>query len=161
LGDSTALFASIVGLGAILAASAFWFTVVKVVGGLYLVYLGVRLMCADDSSVIASTVEQSGPGWELFVNTYLVTALNPKGMVFFAAFLPQFISPGAEGTEQLWVLATTFVILATINTTLYAVFADSARRLLSTASAQRRFNVTGGSLLVAAGLWAILAKRPA
>ena len=96
----------------------------------------------------------------LFANTYLVTALNPKGIVFFVAFLPQFISPAADVTRQLWVLAVTFVVLAATNATLYAVFAGSARRLLSSPRAQRRFNLAGGSLLGAAGIWALMARRP-
>ena len=102
-----------------------------------------------------------GPRWRLFANTYLVTALNPKSIVFFVAFLPQFISPNASVARQLWVLAVTFVTMATINATLYAVFAASVRRLLSLPQVQRRFNIAGGSLLSAAGLWALLARRPA
>jgi threonine/homoserine/homoserine lactone efflux protein len=99
--------------------------------------------------------------WHLFANTYLVTALNPKGIVFFVAFLPQFIDPGANVPAQLWVLALTFVLMAIINATAYAGFAASARRLLSSPRAQRHFNLGGGSLLLAAGLWALLARRPA
>ncbi len=53
----------------------------------------------------------------------------PKGIVFFVAFLPQFINPAADVTRQLWVLATTFVVMAGLNATLYAVFAASARTL--------------------------------
>src|SRR3954471_14947058 len=85
--------------------------------------------------------------WRLFGNTWLVTALNPKGIVFFVAFLPQFIDPAADHTQQLWVLAMTFVVLATLNATLYAVFATSAGRLLASPRAQKRFNLAGGSLL--------------
>ena len=59
------------------------------------------------------------------------------------------------------VLAITFVALATLNATLYAVFAASARRLLASPAAQRRFNLAGGSLLSCAGLWALLARRAA
>jgi len=159
LGDSTALVVSLLGLGALLATSAFWFTVVKWTGGLYLLYLGVKLLRAGISS--AEVVAPTGPGsrWRLFANTYLVTALNPKGIVFFVAFLPQFISPSADVTQQLWVLAVTFVVMATLNASFYAVFAGSARKLLSSAKAQRRFNLAGGSLLSVAGVWALLAKR--
>jgi threonine/homoserine/homoserine lactone efflux protein len=161
LGDSTALVVSILGLGALLAASAFWFTVVKWAGGLYLLYLGIKLLRVGTSS--AELVSQPTPGsrWRLFANTYLVTALNPKGIVFFVAFLPQFVSPGADAARQLWVLAVTFVIMAAANATLYAVFATSARRLLASPGAQRRFRLAGGSLLSAAGVWALLARRPA
>jgi len=160
LGDSTALVISLLGLGALLATSAFWFTVVKWVGGLYLLHLGIKLLRAGISSTELAPPAAPGPRWRLFANTYLVTALNPKGIVFFVAFLPQFISPGAPVTQQLWILATTFVVMATLNATLYAVFAASARRLLSSPVAQRRFNFAGGSLLSAAGVWALLAKRP-
>lgn len=161
LGDSTALVLSLLGVGALLAASAFWFTVVKWVGGLYLIFLGVRLLRAGAtaSAVMSDAAETSR--WRLFANTYLVTALNPKGIVFFVAFLPQFIQPAAPVAEQLWVLAATFVVLATLNAAVYAVFAGSARQLLASSRAQRAFHLTGGSLLAAAGIWALLARRPA
>lgn len=160
LGDSTALVVSLLGLGALLATSAFWFTVVKWVGGLYLLYLGIRLMRAGIMSTEMAAPAAPASRWRLFANTYLVTALNPKGIVFFVAFLPQFISPAADVTRQMWVLAVTFVAMAALNATLYAVFAASARKLLSSPRAQRRFNLTGGSLLSAAGIWALMARRP-
>jgi threonine/homoserine/homoserine lactone efflux protein len=160
LGDSTALVLSLLGLGALLAASAFWFTVVKLAGGLYLAYLGIRMLRAGISPQQAAAPAAPASRWRLFTNTYLVTALNPKGIVFFVAFLPQFINPAAPVTRQLWVLAATFVALATANATLYAVFAASARKVLGSPRAQRGFNLAGGSLLSAAGVWALLAKRP-
>ena len=159
LGDSTALVVSLLGLGALLATSAFWFTVVKWVGGLYLLYLGVKLLRAGITAAELAAPAAPQSQWTLFVNTYLVTALNPKGIVFFVAFLPQFVDTGTSATRQLWLLATTFVAMATLNASLYAVFAASARRLLASRRAQRRFNFAGGSLLSAAGVWALLAKR--
>lgn len=167
LGDSTALAVSLLGLGSLLAASAFWFTVVKWAGGLYLLYLAAKMLRAglrapDDaaaSGIAAPKVPASR--WRLFANTYLVTALNPKGIVFFVAFLPQFIRPGAPIAQQLWILAATFVTLAAINATAYAVFAGAAGRLLASPRAQRRFHLAGGSLLGAAGIWALMARRPA
>ncbi len=160
LGDSTALVVSLLGLGALLATSAFWFTVVKWVGGLYLLYLGIRLLGAGITSAEIAAPTAPASRLRLFANTYLVTALNPKGIVFFVAFLPQFINPAADVTRQLWMLVVTFVVLAATNATLYAVFAGSARRLLSSPRAQRRFNLAGGSLLSAAGIWALMARRP-
>ena len=77
------------------------------------------------------------------------------------AFLPQFIRSNANVTQQLWVLAITFIVLAALNATLYAVFAGAAGRMLTSPRAQRRFNLAGGSLLSIAGVWALLAKRPA
>jgi threonine/homoserine/homoserine lactone efflux protein len=161
LGDSTALVVSLLGLGALLATSAFWFTVVKSVGGLYLLYLAVKLFRAG--IVPASKTEALAPTsrLRLFATTYLVTALNPKGIVFFVSFLQQFINPGQAVAPQLWILALTFVVLATLNATLYATFATSAARLMSSRQAQKRFNIAGGSLLSVAGIWALLAKQPA
>lgn len=161
LGDSTALVVSLLGLGALLATSAFWFTVVKWVGGSYLLYLGIKMLRAGVAPAQMATPAAPGSRWRLFANTYIVTALNPKGIVFFVAFLPQFISPVAAVGRQLWILAVTFVMMATINATLYAVFAASARRILASPHIERRFNFAGGSLLSAAGVWALLAKRVA
>lgn len=160
LGDGTALCLSALGLGALLAASAFWFTVAKWIGGLYLLYLGIKLLRAGVSpgSPPKSHVDSY---WQLFANSYLVTAFNPKGILFFSALLPQFIHPGENVSRQLWILGVTFVVLSATSALLYAVFSGYARRMLASSRAQRNLNVTGGSLLSAAGVWVLLAKRPA
>jgi threonine/homoserine/homoserine lactone efflux protein len=162
LGDTTALVMSLLGLGALLATSSFWFTLVKIAGGLYLLYLGFKLLRAGVSaSPEIAAPAAPGSRLRLFVNTYMVTALNPKGIIFFVAFLPQFLSPAHPLPQQLWVLAATFVAMASLNATLYAVFAGAARSLLSSSRAQRGFNLVGGSLLSAAGIWALFARRTA
>ncbi len=159
LGDSTAMVTSVFGLGALLATSAFWFTAVKWVGGAYLLYIGARLLRAGTSRAETAAPAVLASRWRVFANTYLVTAFNPKSIVFFVAFLPQFIDHTANLTRQFWVLTVTFVTMATINAALYAIFAASARGLLASPRAQRRFNVAGGSLLSAAGVWGLLAKH--
>lgn len=160
LGDSTALLLSLLGLGAVLAASAFWFTVIKTLGGLYLLYLGWKLLRAGVGAQLDKPVAPLASRWRLFGNTWLVTALNPKGIIFFVAFLPQFIQPGQPLLPQYLVLGLSFVSLAAINATLYAIFAGQARRLLTSPAAQKRFNLAGGSLLAGAGLWALAARHP-
>jgi threonine/homoserine/homoserine lactone efflux protein len=159
LGDSTALAVSLFGLGALLSTSAFWFTMIKWAGGAYLLHLGIKLLRTGVSLEPAAPTE-SGSRWALFANTYLVTALNPKGIVFFVAFLPQFVDHGGNVTQQLWLLAVTFVCMAVLNVTLYAMFATSARGLLASPRTRKTFNLVGGSLLVSAGLWSLFAKRP-
>lgn len=159
LGDSTALALSLLGLGALLAESAFWFQAVKWVGGLYLIFLGIKLFMAGVKPPTLSINEKDASSWKLFVNTYLVTALNPKGIIFFVAFLPQFINTSAEVTTQLWIFAITFVVLASLNATLYAVFAGKAQQALSSPKTQQVFNFSGGSLLSVAGIWALTAKQ--
>jgi threonine/homoserine/homoserine lactone efflux protein len=159
LGDSTALVLSLLGLGTVLAASAFWFSVVKWTGGTYLIWLGVKLLRRGPPEAHAREDGAPVRRWKVFANTYAVTALNPKGIIFFVAFLPQFIDPAGDAAPQLWTLAVTFLVLATANATLYAVFASSARRVLSSDTACRRFNLMGGSLLVGAGAWALYGRR--
>jgi len=135
LGDSTALALSLLGLGALMSISAWLFTVVKIMGGLYLIYLGFRLIY---SGVDTESLETDAPldsTGRLFFSTWLVTAMNPKGILFFVAFLPQFISSSHSATLQLWILSISFVVLATINASLYALFVrwrisvDDRRRL--------------------------------
>ena len=159
LGDSTALALSLLGLGTLLAASAFWFTVVKVAGGLYLLFLGLKMFRAGLSPLEVRKPAAPVSMWRLSVNMWLVTALNPKGVVFYVAFLPQFINRHTDINHQLWVLAITFVVMATINATLYAVFAAKASSFLASRRAKQGFNIAGGSLLSIAGAWALLAKR--
>ncbi|WP_299878001.1 LysE family translocator [uncultured Cocleimonas sp.] len=160
LGDSTALAFSLLGLGVLLAESAVWFQVVKWLGGLYLIYLGVKLFMAGVNPPHLSKPDARVSSWNLFVNTYLVTALNPKGIIFFVAFFPQFINSTTNPGTQIWILSSTFVALATLNATLYSVFAGKARQILSSTKAQKRFNIGGGSILTAAGIWALSAKQP-
>ena len=159
LGDSSALALSLLGLGVLLAESAFWFQAIKWLGGLYLIFLAIKLFMAGIKPTAITKNEGKASSWKLFINTYLVTALNPKGIVFFVAFLPQFINQNEEVTAQLWLLAITFVSLATLSATIYAIFAGKAQQVLSLPKTQRVFNVSGGSLLSIAGIWALSAER--
>ncbi|MDC1287864.1 LysE family translocator [Gammaproteobacteria bacterium] len=166
LGDSVAITLSLIGLGTLIATSALWFTVIKWVGGLYLIYLGVKLMRGAGKPLLAQSDESSCavnlPGSsprKLFANAFVVTALNPKSIVFFIALLPQFISPVYPATPQLWILGVTFVVLATLGATSYALFATSLRQFLASPGAQRAYGLFGGGLLCAAGIWALSARR--
>lgn len=159
LGDATALFLSLLGLGTLLASSSFWFTTVKWLGGLYLMFLGLSFILNSNQKLEKPADAGSRSLAVAFWNTYLVTALNPKGIVFFVAFLPQFINPAAAHTPQLWLLATTFVVLATISASCYVLMARTAQHIISSGKAQQYFHRTGGALLMLAGLWSLAAKR--
>jgi threonine/homoserine/homoserine lactone efflux protein len=162
LGDSVAITLSLIGLGTLLATSAMLFTVIKSIGGLYLIYLGIRLLRGSGrpAGLQAGETRQSPPR-KLFANAFVVTALNPKSIVFFIALLPQFISASHPAMPQLWILGVTFVVLATIGATSYALFAARIRRFLATAGAQKAYGLLGGGLLCAAGIWALGARRVA
>jgi threonine/homoserine/homoserine lactone efflux protein len=108
---------SLAGLGALLMASELAFTIAKWLGAAYLVYLGVRLWRAP----APASAQSGGPGApmdgrseRLFLAGFLVAASNPKSIIFFAAFLPQFMTPGASYLSQLTVLGGTFVIVEII-----------------------------------------------
>lgn len=159
LGDSLAISLSLVGLGTLLATSAFWFTLIKWMGGLYLVYLGLRLILGSGKSLQLDAQPRQQASRKLFGNAFVVTALNPKSIVFFIALLPQFISAAHPLTAQLWILGVSFVAMAIVGATAYALFASSIRRLLASRRTQQAYGIVGGSLLCIAGIWALGAKR--
>ena len=80
-----------------------------------------------------------------------MTALNPKGIAFFVAFLPQFINPKEQPQTQLFILGATFLVLAGINAALYATFAGHVRDAMRNATVRRWFNRCGGTVLIGAG----------
>jgi threonine/homoserine/homoserine lactone efflux protein len=153
LGDFTAMTASLFGLGALLAASATLFTVLKWIGGAYLIYLGIKLwrMPIITDPVADNDNLPDQRSLKIFLHAYVVTALNPKSIVFFVAFVPQFLNPANPFFEQMLVMELTFLVLATINASCYALLANAARGLIRKASVQRTVNRTGGTLLIAAG----------
>ena len=159
LGDAVAITLSIIGLGTLLAASAFWFTAIKWAGGLYLIYLGISMIrdARRGHDVDVDTREKSNHS--LFATAFIVTALNPKSIVFFIALLPQFVSPDYPATTQFWILGITFVTMAIIGGTIYALFASSIRGFLTAPRTQRIYGYTGGGLLAGAGVWALSARR--
>ncbi|CDZ60384.1 LysE family translocator [Neorhizobium galegae] len=164
LGDFTAMTASMLGLGALLATSAALFTVLKWVGAAYLIYLGIKLWRAPVSERAADLGEAEATSvkpFKIFLHTYVVTALNPKSIVFFVAFLPQFLDLSQPLFFQMVVFEVTFLVLATLNATLYGLLASMARNTIRKPKVQRIVNRTGGSLMIGAGLLSVGFKRAA
>lgn len=154
-GDTTAMAVSLAGAGALLAASATAFTVLKLVGGSYLVYLGIKSILnarrlRDDAPEAAIPVQQKSAR-RRFLSAWTVTALNPKSIVFFVAFVPQFMSSDQTFLSQSVILLPTFVCLAAANASMYALAAKLLAKRLTSAAAQRRFGYTGGAVMVGAG----------
>ena len=147
LGDLTAITLSLAGLGAVLAASSAAFALLKWVGAAYLVLLGVRLWRAPASA----DTPLLKPG-AAFRQAYLVTALNPKGIAFFVAFMPQFVSPSASFLPQAAILAATFIAMASASVLLWASLAGRVSSVGGGPSVRRGFNRAGGGVLVGAGL---------
>lgn len=152
LGDFTAMTLSLLGLGAILASSAALFSGLKWIGAGYLMYLGIKLWRANpETREISFSVTKTSQR-SLFKSAFIVTALNPKGIAFFVAFLPQFISAKSETLPQFLILGSTFLFLAALNAGFYALFAGQLRDTMQNARVRRWFNRCGGSALIGAGL---------
>ena len=153
LGDFSAMTLSLLGLGAIMAASATLFTLFKWVGAVYLFYLGLKLWKTNSESISIQHDKEDASSFSLFKSSYIVTALNPKGIAFFVAFLPQFISPHSPAFGQILILGGTFLFLALVNAAFYAIFASQLRETIKKASVRRWFNRCGGSALIGAGIF--------
>jgi len=151
LGDFTAMTLSMLGIGALLAASAAIFTVLKLIGAAYLVYLGVKLFRAGGTLKAEPRTDAASAG-RMVAHAWLVTALNPKAITFFIAFLPQFIDRDAAFLPQMLVFEATFLALAFANAFGYALVAARARKAVRSERAIRAFNRAGGTLLVGAGI---------
>lgn len=159
-GDFAAMTISLLGAGAVLAASTVLFTVLKLVGAAYLVWLGVKLWRAKPERNERQSVRADLPYSSMFWNAFLVTALNPKSIAFFVAFVPQFVNPSAPVLMQLVTLEVTFVLLAAANATVWAALAGSVRSRVVQSRTLTLVNRIGGSFLIGAGfLTAALRKN--
>jgi len=158
-GDFTAMTLSLLGLGAVLSASATLFVVLKWIGALYLVYLGIKLWRTDPADHETTMAARPDSAQALFRGAYIVTALNPKSIAFFVAFLPQFINHQAPTCAQFLVLGSTFLVMATVNAALYAVFAGHLRDTLKKTWVRRCFDCCGGTALIGAGVFTAAMER--
>ncbi len=138
------------GIGALLAASATLFTILKFVGAAYLIWLGIKLWRAG-GSLNAQPKTDASSSLKMIGHAWLVTALNPKSITFFVAFLPQFLDPRADFWSQMLIFEVTFLALAFANAFSYGLIASRARGLVSNEKAIGAFNKLGGSLLIGAG----------
>jgi threonine/homoserine/homoserine lactone efflux protein len=158
LGDFTAMTLSLLGLGALLATSALMFTIFKWIGAAYLVWLGIALWRAGGRLNVQARDDRA-PARQMLGHAWLVTALNPKSITFFVAFLPQFLDPAAGFWQQLIIFEATFLGLAFANAIGYGLIASRARRLVENEQAIGVFNRVGGGLLIGAGLAAASVRQ--
>lgn len=155
LGDATCMTFSLLGVSAVLAASSLLFTVLKWLGALYLIFLGIMMwrsggqgnVCDDQNIPIAPAVSLRRAAGHAFA----VTATNPKGIVFFTAFLPQFVAPAAPLAQQVAILGGTFLALAFANAFCYAQLAARMRRLAHRPRVMRWVRRTSAGVLIGAG----------
>lgn len=147
---------AVAGMAALLSRAAWLFEVLRWAGVAYLAYLGIRAWRAPPVDLVASRPDE-GSVRAVFWRGFLVSLTNPKTLLFYGAFLPQFVDPGADPARQLAVLSATFFVLAFVLDGGWALLAGRLRGLLAT-RARLRNRVTGG-LLLGAGLGLALARR--
>ncbi|MCJ8143005.1 LysE family translocator [Ancylobacter sp. A5.8] len=151
LGDFTAMTLSMLGVGALLATSAMLFTALKWIGALYLIWLGIKLWRAGSAAQFGPARGEGSP-LRMLVHAWIVTALNPKSITFFVAFLPQFLDPSRSFVGQMVIFETTFLVLAAVNAFGYALIAGRLRSVIHHSSIISAINRVGGTLLIGAGV---------
>lgn len=158
-GDALAVTVTLVGLGALLATSAALFEVLKWLGAAYLVWLGIRTLLERPQPVAAGQERPAASTRRLAGHAFVVTALNPKSIAFFVAFLPQFVDANAALAPQLVLLGTTFVVLAGANTLAYAFAASRVARFLTRPLWQSVMRWSSGMVLIGAGILTAAMRR--
>jgi threonine/homoserine/homoserine lactone efflux protein len=151
-GDVIAMSVSFAGLGALLATSAVLFTIFKWVAAGYLIYLGVKAWRRKGSEINMDNpklyLQSQG---KMFKQALIVTALNPKGIIFFIAFFPLFINTQQPALAQILTMAISFLMVSALSATCYSLFSGYLRSKVKSASFQQGFNKLSGSMLIGAG----------
>ena len=151
LGDLTAMSLSFLGVGVLLQTVATAFYLIKWLGAAYLIWLGIKVWLSASEFTDLDKKTRSNAWREIFSSAYITTALNPKSIVFFLAFIPQFIEPELPFTTQVVILGATFFVLAIISVLGYAALAIYAGQQLHLSLIQRWTHRIGGGLLIGAG----------
>jgi threonine/homoserine/homoserine lactone efflux protein len=164
VGNALGLFVQVLGvtlgLGALVAASAAAFTVLKLVGAVYVVWLGVQAIRhrADARAAMLSArggARRTSAGMSVRTG-FVVGATNPKTIVFFAAFLPQFLNESAPAAPQLLVLGVVFSVMAVASDSVWVLVASRARDWFASKPERLdRMGAAGGVMMI--GLGATLA----
>jgi threonine/homoserine/homoserine lactone efflux protein len=153
---------SIAGLGAVLIASETLFGLIKYIGAAYLVYMGISILCRSENIFLSDNGCQAAAGMsltKLFMQSALVTAGNPKAIIFFTAVFPQFIDPHAAYLPQFCLLMGIGATIAFGCFMLYAVCGQKIIALLSATKIMRWFNRTIGSAFVLSGIGLATSNR--
>lgn len=149
------------GMGAVLVASEMAFDVIKYIGAAYLVWIGIKLLRAPAPSMQQAQTGAAAPSMRALARQeFTVAAGNPKAILVFTAFFPQFVVPGHYATSYL-LLGLTFLVFEVVAIALYAQLGARMRRLADGSRAMRWFNRISGSMMVGFGLLLALTRRPA
>ena len=152
---------TLLGLGALLMTSAGLFNALKIAGAVYLIYLGIKTWRAPVPETLNDNGRLARDKGRMFAQAFVVTALNPAGIMFYVAFFPQFIDVNRPLLPQMVALGACFVVLGTLNSALYATLAAQVRRFINSDRARKAINRATGGVLIAMGGMMGLARRAA
>lgn len=138
-------------LGIILASSVMAFTVVKMVGAMYLIYLGIKMWRTKNAGGGRSNLQEVSSS-KCFIEGFFVSISNPKAVVFFMSIFPQFINLSQEYRPQFILLAVTFSVLVIVIHTAYALFSSFAKSKLSSTKGSVALNKVSGGIFVGFGI---------
>jgi threonine/homoserine/homoserine lactone efflux protein len=145
-----------VGLTSLIATMGYWFDWVRLAGAAYLIWLGIALLWRP-VTVSTSVEAPAPPRGGFFLQGLLVLLSNPKVLVFFGAFIPQFVDLNGDQFSQVAILGMTFMVAALLSDASYAVLAGKARALLSVRRVRLLSRVSGG-FMIGGGLWLALTR---
>lgn len=147
------------GLAVILYASEKIFLIIKVAGACYLFWLAYKLWSADTSAEDQQIISDSKGILSLAQQEFLLAAGNPKAILIFTAFLPQFVNPAEQVTLQFLILGSAFLILEWIAIAAYACFGVYLRKWFSAPQKRQLFNRGCSAMLASAGVGLLVARR--
>jgi threonine/homoserine/homoserine lactone efflux protein len=150
LGFVVLIAMSMFGIGALLKSSLVWLAVLKWLGGAYLVWLGIQVWRAPPIGIEPGGAAGPRDGWSMFRQGALSALTNPKGLLFFAAFLPQFIDPARSLLVQFAIMAGTFAAVEIATELFIASMAHRISPWLKRVG--RRFNQACGGVFIAIGV---------
>jgi homoserine/homoserine lactone efflux protein len=144
------------GLQALIATMGVWFDVIRIAGALYLIWLGIKLLRSDGT--FARAARTSTAQTNFLLQGFIVILSNPKMLVLFSALLPPFLTPGGDTFRETLTLGATFMAIAAVGDTCYALLAGKAGAWLSR-SRLRAVEIIGGLCLASGGVWMALRGR--
>jgi len=162
LGGSLHVFAGAIGVSALIMASAEAFFALKMIGGVYLIYLGIQAWRSAGKNIQTNFAQNDRNLRAAFRQGAFVEATNPKTAAFFLALIPQFIDATRAVTTQFIVLGSISIIVNTLNALIVVWIVSKLReRVLTRTGLVARLQKASGALLGSLGLWLLLSRRPA
>ena len=156
LGDIIAVNFSLYMLASLLKLFPSLFSILKIMGGLYMIILGVSNILSRKKFASDEKIHVTRPSKKVFIHVMLITAFNPKTIIFLLAFLPQFLNPNGNIFSQTLLMGVSFIILGLTGSSFYTLAAGKIHRLVNTPRAQKIVRLISGSILCTIGVSTIL-----